>query len=124
QSLNAAAATFRAVLDSIEVVDPSTVRIKTRGRQASFPGLLAIRAGIVSPNALKQFGKDVDTRVVGTGPFKIDQFVPNESLTLVRNDNYWGQKPLLDRIVVRGITEPTARTAALVTGQTDIAMFL
>ncbi len=55
----------------------------------------------------------------GTGPFRVTRFVPRERLEMARNDNYWGTKARLDRVILLPIPEPNARTAALLSNQVD-----
>jgi len=57
----------------------------------------------------------------GTGPWKLDRFVPRERLELVKNAGYWDEKrvPKVDRLVLLPMPEANARTAALLSGQVD-----
>ena len=57
----------------------------------------------------------------GTGPWKMDKFVPRERLELVKNDNYWDKArvPKVDRMLLLPMPEANARTAALLSGQVD-----
>lgn len=57
----------------------------------------------------------------GTGPWKMDRFVPRERLELVKNDNYWNpaRRPKVDKLVLLPMPEANARTAALLSGQVD-----
>ena len=57
----------------------------------------------------------------GTGPWKMDKFVPRERLELVKFDGYWdkARTPKVDRLVLLPMPEPNARTAALLSGQVD-----
>ena len=57
----------------------------------------------------------------GTGPFKMDKFVPRERLEVVKNPNYWdpARTAKLDRVVMLPMPEANARTAALLSGQVD-----
>jgi peptide/nickel transport system substrate-binding protein len=57
----------------------------------------------------------------GTGPWKMDRFVPRERLELVKNPAYWDPKrvPKVDRLVLLPMPEANARTAALLSGQVD-----
>jgi len=55
------------------------------------------------------------------GPFIVDKIVPNQSMTLVRNEDYnWGPMPKVDSIVVRYIGEAPAQVQALKNGEVDI----
>jgi peptide/nickel transport system substrate-binding protein len=121
QSTSVVASTFRAAIAGARVVDSSTVEVQTKGPQTSFLGVTtAFGANLISAQQFRDGGAAaVGATAMGTGPFKIDSFTPRESLVLVRNDDYWGEKPYLDRVTIRFIAEPSARTAALLTGQTD-----
>lgn len=57
----------------------------------------------------------------GSGPFKMDKFVPRERLELVKNAEYWDKPkvPKLDRVVLIPMPEASARSAALLSGQVD-----
>ncbi|MFD2236549.1 ABC transporter substrate-binding protein [Aureimonas populi] len=57
----------------------------------------------------------------GTGPWKMDAFVPRERLELVRNEEYWNadRVPGVERMVLLPMPEANARTAALLSGQVD-----
>jgi peptide/nickel transport system substrate-binding protein len=54
------------------------------------------------------------------GPFKVQNYTPGQSLTLVRNDQYFGQKPHLDQIVFRFLPESAAQIAALQNNEVDM----
>ena len=49
----------------------------------------------------------------GTGPFMMEDYIPDDSATLVRNENYWGDPAFLDRLIIRPIADPAARLQAL-----------
>ena len=67
-------------------------------------------------------GPDAKTRAVGTGPFKLDEWVPGDHATLTRNPNYWQSgKPYLDSIQVPVFRDQTAMATALEAGQIHIA---
>ncbi|WP_372698007.1 ABC transporter family substrate-binding protein [Arthrobacter sp. JSM 101049] len=58
---------------------------------------------------------------LSNGPFIVDKIVPNQSMTLVRNEDYnWGPMPKVDSIVVRYIGESPAQVQALKNGEVDI----
>lgn len=54
---------------------------------------------IQSPTAVQAAGKDYPLKPVGTGPYKVASFVPNQRFELTRNESYWGEKPGPDRII-------------------------
>ncbi|MDO4293301.1 MAG: ABC transporter substrate-binding protein [Eubacteriales bacterium] len=59
--------------------------------------------------------------VIGTGPYKATALTPDTSLELVRNEEYWGDKPALDTITVRTISDSDTITMALQSGEIDVA---
>lgn len=61
------------------------------------------------------------SRVVGTGPFKFQEWKQGESVSLVRNDDYYGKVPYLDGVIMRIWPDQTAVVNALINGEIDIA---
>ncbi len=57
---------------------------------------------------------------VGTGPYRFEKWDSGRELVLTRNEDYWGKKPYLDKIVYRIITDYTAALTALKAGDTDV----
>ena len=55
------------------------------------------------------------------GPFKFKEWTPNDHITLVRNDRFFGQKPYLDEWVYKILPDQTAMTAAVKVGEIDLA---
>ena len=61
------------------------------------------------------------TASAGSGPFKIDEWKPNESISMSVNPNYWGPKPKLKRVFYRHIAEEASQRLLLESGDVDIA---
>ena len=59
------------------------------------------------------------THPVGTGPYRFSSWRRGDSLTLVRNDEYWGAEPAIQSVTFRFISDPLAATNALEGGQLD-----
>jgi peptide/nickel transport system substrate-binding protein len=108
------------MIDSIEVIDDSTVEFTLDYAHAPFMRRLAMtEAGIVSPSAVEELGADFSSQPVGAGPFIVDEWVSGERLVLVRNEDYWRELPTLERVNFSFIAEEQARIAALLAGDTD-----
>lgn len=58
--------------------------------------------------------------VIGTGPYIYDEMVPGQYTRFVRNENYWGEKPDFDEVIVKYIPDSTSRIQALKTGEIDM----
>lgn len=134
-SQSAYAAGIQLNLNSYRVVDPYTFEIVANYPSASFlydvPGTAFIMAkhlweGIppgewaADPGST---GQDA-SRVIGTGPFMFQEWVPGDHTTLVPNPNYWelvaGRVPTLDEWIYRILPDDNAAVQALITGETDI----
>ncbi|MEP9372891.1 ABC transporter substrate-binding protein [Mesorhizobium sp. KR1-2] len=61
------------------------------------------------------------TNYAGSGPFKIRDWRANEILVLERNDNYYGEKPVLARVIYRHVKESATQRLMLEAGDIDVA---
>lgn len=73
---------------------------------------------MASPASFDQEGGIVDP--IGTGPFREKEWVPGEKLVLVRNEDYWGGVPKLEKITLKHIPDDTTRVMALEAGEIDM----
>lgn len=111
------------LIESVEATDEYTVTITLREPSPTFLyGLALTPFSIVSPAVLEATNADdpanstFGTEVVqgGTGPFILQDYVPDDSATLVRNENYHGEhNAYLERLIIRPIPDPAARLQAL-----------
>ncbi|MFP5318264.1 MAG: ABC transporter substrate-binding protein [Acidimicrobiia bacterium] len=108
--------TIRATPESAVVVDEYTIDYT-----ASVPNLRVVEQLVHPQNGVIAPGSDHGTRPVGTGPFKFVDYRPKERITVDRNDDYWGEKPLLARLTFRFYPDRNARLLALQAGDIDLA---
>jgi peptide/nickel transport system substrate-binding protein len=104
-------------IDSVEKKDDYTVTITTE--EAYAPTIATLTdplVSIVSPNVV-----DPSTEAGGTGPFKLVKFEPKVSLSMIRNDNYWGGPVKLESAIFEIIQEPQTRAYMLEAGEVDMA---
>ncbi len=110
-------------LEGCEVVDDFTVDIvMQRPYGPTLASVAMVYAGILSPTAVEKYGKDYGRNPVGTGPFKFKEWKTKDRITIVRNDDYWGEKAKLEEVVFKVIPEAGARMMAVRTGDIDMAM--
>lgn len=57
---------------------------------------------------------------IGTGPYLLDSYEPKQQITVVRNPDYWGDAPNVDRLTFRFIADDNARMLALQNGEIDV----
>lgn len=109
-------------------VDDNTVKFTLKQPLPLFPNYVAASYfGISSPDAVKKNGVKYGTPAVGgvgTGPFKFQSWQAGQSLTLVRNDDYHGDKAVMPGLVVRFIADAAQRLAELQAGNIDFTVNL
>ncbi|WP_255989524.1 ABC transporter substrate-binding protein [Chitinolyticbacter albus] len=104
-----------------EAVDRYTVRLKTASPYGPLP-LDLNSIFIVSKKAVQNATADdfnTGKAIVGTGPFKFGGFKRGEAIELVKNPQYWGEKPVWDKVTFRILTSDAPRLAALLAGDVD-----
>jgi peptide/nickel transport system substrate-binding protein len=98
-------AAYMTLVKSIDVVDALTVKFTLTEAWPSFQYALSAEAALIpSPTSIKKCPdptKDVRTcetnlKPVGAGPFKIGEFKPKDSITMVKNPDYFNGAPYLD----------------------------
>lgn len=107
-------------LDKIEVVDPMTIAIHlnkpTPTALIEFSYVRPVR--FLSPKAVDAEG--TYTSPVGTGPWKVEKDSP-EGTDLVPNENYWGNKPTIEKVSLIVMPDARSRMSALRAGDIDAA---
>ena len=108
-------------ITQVEVVDKLTIRLHTARPAPNLPGDLAI-VSIVSRHAgdAPTDAYDAVGAAIGTGPYRLEQFVRGDRAVLARNDAWWGPKPAWAHVTIRLIANPASRTAALLAGDVDL----
>jgi peptide/nickel transport system substrate-binding protein len=110
-------------LQSVRAVDPYKVEFRLKHPFTDFVRLLSEINGlqVISPAAVEKYGNDgFADHPAGTGPFRFDSRVRGQSITLVRNEQYWGKKPNLDKVVFRPLSDPATRVLALENHEVDM----
>ena len=111
-----------APVESVQVVDPLTVKLILSTPFAPLLSILADRAGMmVSPKAAKAHPTDFANNPVCSGPFKVKERVAQDHIILERYDGYWNKSAIhFDKVIYQPIIDATVRLANLRSGQLDI----
>ncbi|MCS6801069.1 MAG: ABC transporter substrate-binding protein [Chloroflexota bacterium] len=106
-------------IDQTTIVDPSTIRITTKGPDPIL--LKRVALVVIVPKAyLERIGPaEFATKGMGTGPYMVKEFNGTDRLLLVANPHY-PTKPGASEILVRSVPEASARIAGLRTGELDL----
>ncbi len=111
-------------IDTVEIVDSSTVRFRLKAPSAGFLSPFVDRSGFMaSPTAVQKWGNDdYALHPVGVGPFQLVDHQNDLSYTVERNPNYWDKgKPYLDRVTWKIIPLDATRLVELRSGGAHIA---
>ncbi len=101
---------------SARVIDDSTVDITPTRPNRRLPEQL------VHPNwSIVALGSDPAINAVGTGPFKLGEYVKGDHITVERFTDYWGAKAKLDRLIFRFVPDANTRALALRSGEARVA---
>lgn len=122
--------TYAPVTD-ITLDDEYTVSFVFSSRFAGFMDAIASSfAGLISPTSYESAGENFGVSVViGSGPYKLESWVPSDTMVLTRYEEYtWAPADLATNLgpalcqtlEVRMLPEPATATAALETGQIDV----
>ncbi|MGH7418448.1 MAG: ABC transporter substrate-binding protein, partial [Candidatus Rokuibacteriota bacterium] len=107
-------------VESVDVVDPLTVRIRTK-EPAPILRYYLVDFTVQDPAYVRQVGTDVASRQpIGAGPYKFVRWDRDERLVLEANPTYWNKPPAIRRVEFRFIPDFSARLAALLAGEADI----
>ncbi|MEV6368444.1 ABC transporter substrate-binding protein [Micromonospora musae] len=110
-------------IEAVDTPDAHTVVIRLAQPFAPLVGALADRAGmIMSPKALQSLGDDFASAPVCVGPFKFGKRVPQNSIEVVRDPNFYdASKVHLDGITWRILSDASIRAANLRSGDAQVA---
>ncbi|MCY6381908.1 ABC transporter substrate-binding protein [Hoeflea prorocentri] len=110
-------------IESIEVIDPLTVRFNLKQGNAFFHAQ-ALTPGfgrfIVPKAAVEALGNDFNTGPVGSGPFELVEYQPQEGITLKAHEDYFLGRPPMDEIRFHYIPDINAATIAFIGGELDL----
>lgn len=114
-------AAYVKAITEVTAVDPLTVRITTAGPTPLLLNNLS-RIAILPAEMEKVTTGEMNTGkgVIGTGPFKFVSWSPDDNVVVARNDTYWGEKAAWDKVTFRVFKNPSARVAAMLSGDVDM----
>jgi len=109
----------------VTVVDPLTVEVRFNKVQGPFLAFMASPWASMTPKHVVEEKGDLQTVMVGTGPFKFVSYEPAKALNLVKNPDYYvPDQPYLDELEIVFISDNTSRLNAVLTKQVDMVQDL
>jgi peptide/nickel transport system substrate-binding protein len=126
KELAATGAANYAAVQSVEAINPTTVKFNLSRPFSALPSYLAYNAGILpkhsfegqaDPWGFTAFNKGTP---VSSGPFKVEAYTSGQSVVLARNDAYFGGKPNLDKVVFKVVPDANTQVAQALSGELSI----
>src|SRR5215204_7262631 len=112
----------RAVVDTVDVIDPLTVKLNLKQPFSPLLAQLTDRAGmLVSPKAAEAAGDKFALKPVCAGPYKFVERIPQDKIVVEKFPDYWNKEHVfVDRITYLPIVDSTVRLANLRSGGLDL----
>ncbi|MGE0499931.1 MAG: ABC transporter substrate-binding protein [Rhizobiaceae bacterium] len=107
-----------AAIDTVEAVDPTTVKVTLKNPQGSFLYNMGWGDAVIVAPESAEGNKE---KPIGTGPFKFDNWAKGSSVTIVKNPDYWGEPVALEKAEFRIIPDAAAAVPAMLSG--DVQAF-
>lgn len=111
-------------ITDIEVTSPTTGVFKFSRPAPTAPEWLAFMGSFIVPKAyMEKIGSEAFRDApIGTGPYKLVEYQMNSRMVFEAYDGYWGGAPEIKKIIVDVIKDPSARVAAVQSGQADLTI--
>ena len=113
---------YTRAVTGVEVIDPTTVRLRTDTVYPLLPVDLAqvmmLSKKIHEGAATEDFNSG--KVAIGTGPYRLLSYRPGDRVEMERSETYWGRKPAWQHVTARILTNDSSRTAALLAGDVQV----
>ncbi|WP_346676127.1 ABC transporter substrate-binding protein [Enorma phocaeensis] len=109
------------MLDHCNVISDTEIECVLKTPNSAFLTALTDGGNAILPQEeVEGWGDSFGEHLVGTGPFQMVQFTRDQQTELTRHEGYWGERPNLDGVVWKVITDSTQQANALFTGEVDL----
>lgn len=113
-------------ISGIKIIDDYTISITTKDVYGAFFYQIGELVSIVpehiwskvSPDKQHE-ANDIMKNPIGTGPFAFQEFVPDQYVSLVKNENYWNGTPKIDGMIFKPMS-PDVGPSAVISGEADM----
>ncbi|RYL95140.1 ABC transporter substrate-binding protein [Sporolactobacillus sp. THM7-4] len=109
------------LISQVKVTNPYQVQLVLKQPFSPLLSILTDRSGMMlSPAAVKKEGAGFSNHPVGTGPYKFENRVKQDHITVTAFKDYWGKKPKVQTIVYHPYTDGNVRLTNLTSGSVDL----
>lgn len=117
---------FANLIEEIEILDPYTVRFNLKRPDNAFLANMATTYAVIHSaeyaSSLLRAGKpdQIDRKPIGTGPFALYSYQPNDFVRLKRHPGYWQGQAEMEQVVFDIASRGTGSLAKLLSGECDV----
>jgi peptide/nickel transport system substrate-binding protein len=113
---------YLRTVEAVEMVDPLTLRIRTKEPNPLLPLNLASVHIVARQTTEGATSNDFNTgkALNGTGPYLLTSYTPGDRIIMRRNPDYWREPPVWEEVDYRYVANAASRTAALLAGDVDV----
>ena len=113
---------YTKAIKKIETPDAHTLILHTAKPYPLLPADVSLLNILSRSASTGKYSEQLNTGdgLVGTGPYKFVSFKRGDRLIMERNEGYWGEKPVWDKVTWRTMTNASSRLAALLAGDVDL----
>ncbi|SKC56179.1 ABC transporter substrate-binding protein [Maledivibacter halophilus] len=116
---------FPGIVEQVTALSDEVLEIRLKEPYSPFLNILTMPAfGIASPDAIMTFNENLKQHPVGSGPFVFQSWRDDDTIVLERNDNYWGEKAKVDKVMFKTIANKEERLRALKSGKIHVVDLL
>jgi dipeptide transport system substrate-binding protein len=111
-------------VENIVIESPTKATMKFNAPTPTAPQWMAFLGSYIVPKKyIESAGVETfQQKPVGTGPYRLAEYELNSRIVLERNNKYWGPKPKIARVTLQIVKDPSARVAAIQSGQIDLTI--
>lgn len=114
------------VVDKVDIASPTELTMHFSRPMTTAPQWLAFLGSyVVSKAYVEEVGEEgLREKPMGTGPYKLVQYDRDSRIVLEANEDYWGGVPPIKNVTIQIVKDPSARLAAIQSGQVDLTIAL
>jgi peptide/nickel transport system substrate-binding protein len=115
--------TLLGSLKSVDATDPTTVTMHLKKADGTWPFILTHNVAAIVPDEIYPAdAKQPDDKAIGSGPYELKKFTPNQQAVFAPNPNYTGpNKPQTPNFIVQYFDQASALKLAIEQGDVDVA---
>lgn len=107
-------------IDTIEVIDPTTLKVKLTTNYSPFLYFVAINLDIICKATYEEYG-DLSQVENGTGPYRMVEYTPGDRVVFEAFDQYYGEKPAIQNLIFKIIPDANTQMLALENGEINLS---